>query len=332
MKRAAVKALSTHHPRPALTAALFIATARSYRTAGPSASRAARVAGVSAIDERRNAMTTIDDLVRRFGNETRSMRWSDHTRRAYARGLHFFVRWLYETMTIHAIDEVTSDVIAAWRDELERWKVSPATRELRFAAVKSFFRVLRDVRAIDVDPAASVPFPQRRSRVDDRPVLARDEVERAISAIDGSSPAALRDRAILEVLVVTGIRNGELRALTIDDVDFEDRTLLIRQGKGRKMRIVPIGRAAAALEQYVREARPEVEGAESAGALFLSRERKPLARKTLESIVRRRVGVAPHRLRHTCATSMIRDGARGEKVQALLGHSSFETTQLYLHF
>ena len=98
------------------------------------------------------------------------------------------------------------------------------------------------------------------------------------------------------------------------------------------MRIVPIGRAAAALERYVSEARPKLEGPASAGALFLSRERTPLARKTLETIVHRRVRVAPHRLRHACATSMIRDGAREEKVQAMLGHSSFETTQLYLHF
>lgn len=276
--------------------------------------------------------TTIDDLVRRFGSEMCAMRWSDHTRRAYARGLHFFVRWLHETMNMHSIDDVTSDVIAAWRDELERWKVSPATRELRFAAIKSFFRVMRDVHAIDMDPAASVPFPVRRPRVDERPVLARDQVERAIAAIDGGSPIALRDRAILEVLVVTGLRNSELRALAIDDADFEDRTLLVRSGKGRKMRLMPMGRAAAALEQYVREARPKLEGPSSAGALFLSRERRPLARKTLERNVRRRVGVAPHRLRHTCATSMIRDGAREEKVQALLGHSSFETTQLYLHF
>jgi site-specific recombinase XerD len=242
------------------------------------------------------------------------------------------VRWLKETMNIHSIEDVTSDVIAAWREELERWNVSPATRELRFAAVKSFFRVMHRVHAIAEDPACSVPFPQRQPRVDERPVLARAEVERAIVQIDGSSPIALRDRAILEVLTVTGIRNSELRALTVDDVDFEDHTVLVRQGKGRKMRIVPLGRAAAALERYIDEGRSKLEGPFSAGALFLSRERRPLARKTLERIVQRRLHVAPHRLRHTCATSMIRDGAREEKVQAVLGHASFETTQLYLHF
>jgi site-specific recombinase XerD len=104
-------------------------------------------------------MQSIDDLVRRFRFEMSAMRWSENTRRAYDRGLHFFTRWLKETMNIQSIDEVTSDVVAAWGEELGRWSVSPATRELRFAAVKSFFRVMRKVRAIDVGSgsAGSVP-------------------------------------------------------------------------------------------------------------------------------------------------------------------------------
>ncbi len=274
---------------------------------------------------------TVSELIRRFTWEMCARGWSKHTRRAYARGLHFFAQWLTSEMQIESVDDVTGEIVAAWREELGRWNVSPATRELRFAAVKSLFRTMKKVRAIDLDPAAAVPFAPQEPRVDERPVLARQEVEMAIGQIDGDSAIALRDRAILEVLIVTGIRNSELRALTIDDVDFEDRTLLVRCGKGRKMRIVPLGRAAAALQRYITEARPKFESAFAAGALFLSRERRPIARKTLERIVQRRLGVAPHRLRHSCATSMIRDGAREEKVQTLLGHTSFETTQMYLH-
>jgi site-specific recombinase XerD len=191
---------------------------------------------------------------------------------------------------------------------------------------------MNEAGAIDLDVAARVAFPQRVSaRVDVRPVLSFEEIELAIASIDGKSPVALRDRAVLKVLVYTGIRNSELRALTIDDADFDDRTLLVRHGKGNKMRIVPMGRAAAALEWYVREARPKLAGLLANGALFLSRERRPLARKTLEGIVQRRLGVSPHRLRHACATSMIREGARGEKVQAILGHASSETTKIYVH-
>ncbi len=194
------------------------------------------------------------------------------------------------------------------------------------------FAMMSEAGAIDDDIAARVAFPQRVSdRVDVRPMLSFEEIELTIASIDGKSAIALRDRAILKVLVYTGIRNSELRALTIDDADFADRTLLVRHGKESKMRIVPMGRAAAALEWYVREARPKLAGLLANGTLFLSRARRPLARKTLEGIVQRRLGVSPHRLRHACATSMTREGVSAAKVQAVLGHASSETTRIYVH-
>ena len=105
---------------------------------------------------------------------------------------------------------------------------------------------MSEAGAIDDDVAARVAFPRRVSaRVDVQPVLSFEQVELAIAPIGGKSSIALRDRAILKVLVYTGIRNSELRALTIDDADFADRTLLVRNGKGNKMRIVPMGHIGA---------------------------------------------------------------------------------------
>jgi site-specific recombinase XerD len=158
-----------------------------------------------------------------------------------------------------------------------------------------------------------------------------EEIDLAVASIGRRSAIDLRDRAILKVLIMTGIRNSELRALTIEDADFVDRTLLVRNGKGKKMRIVPMGRAASALEWYVREARPKLAGPLAGGALFLSREKRPLSRKALEGLVRRRLGVSPHRLRHACATSMHHSGAQPEKIQVVLGHASSETTKIYVH-
>ena len=274
----------------------------------------------------------LDRAGRLFAQAMEKRGWSAHTVRAYERGVMFFMRWLVSDTRIESLAEVTRETIEAWREELGRWNISEATRELRFAAVKTFFRLMSEAGVIDSDVASRVAFPQRANRrADARPVLSREDIELAVASIAGNSPIALRDRAVLKVLVVTGIRNSELRALTIDDADFEDRTLLVRNGKGKKMRIVPMGRAAAALGSYVRDARPKLAGPRSCGALFLSRERRPLARKTLEGIVQRRLGVSPHRLRHACATSMIREGASEQKVQAVLGHSSSETTKIYVH-
>jgi integrase/recombinase XerD len=256
--------------------------------------------------------------------------WSDHTIRAYERGVRFFVTWLDDQQI--TIDEATAETIVGWRNEIARWNVAPSTRELRFAAVKTFFRLLNEIGVIENDVADGIDLPKRNDdHFDERPVLDQNETAEAIENIDPSSPLALRDRAIIEVLVVTGIRNSELRALTLGDVDFEDGTLLIRRGKGRKMRIVPLGRAAGVLAQYIAHARPRFVRRTSTDALFLSREHGPLSREGLVRIVRARVGVAPHRLRHSSATQMLHRGAQQAKIQAVLGHTSFETTRIYLH-
>ena len=274
-----------------------------------------------------------DRATRQFIELMHRLRWSEHTVRAYERGVMFFMRWLLKETAIESLREVTSETIEAWRQELAGWRISQATCDLRFAAVKTFMRMMNESGVVDADVAARVPFPVRRGcdRVDTRPVLSQDEARRAIDGIELCSPIALRDRAILEVLLVTGIRNSELRALTLSDVDFEDGTLLVRCGKGKKIRIVPLGRAAAALGAYIERARPELAGEASGDVLFLSREHGALSREALVRIVRVRAGVAPHRLRHTCATSMLRSGAQSEKVQAVLGHSSSETTKIYVH-
>ncbi len=270
--------------------------------------------------------------MRRFIDMMQKRGWSAHTVRAYERGVMFFFRWLVKETALRSLSEVTSETVVAWREELAGWKIAPSTRELRFAAVKTFFRLMSEAAAIDSDVAARIPFPQRACRrLCERPVLSQDEATERIEKIDASSPIALRDRAIIEVLVLTGIRNSELRALTLSDVDFEDGTLLVRCGKGKKMRLVPLGRAAAALAHYIAHARPRLAGRAAFDALFLSREHGPLSRQALVRIVRARTGVAPHGLRHTCATSMLRRGAQREKIQALLGHSSSETTEIYMH-
>lgn len=274
----------------------------------------------------------LDRASRLFTQAMEKRGWSAHTVRAYERGLTFFMRWLVSETNVESLAGVTSATIEAWREELGGWSISDATRELRFAAVKTFFRLMNEAGVIDLDVAARVSFPQRvNERVDDRPVLSQDEAKRAIDRIERTSPIDLRDRAIVEVLVVTGIRNSELRALTMSDIDFEDGTLLVRCGKGRKIRIVPLGRAAAALAQYIAHARLQLAGETSSDVLFLSREHSALSREALVRIVRARTGVAPHRLRHTCATNMLRRGTQREKIQAVLGHSSSETTKTYLH-
>jgi len=160
-----------------------------------------------------------------------------------------------------------------------------------------------------------------------------------MTAPSSSSWRGKRDRALLELLYGTGIRRGECVRLDVTDVDLQQGRLLIRNTKGKRDRIVPLaGRAAEALDLYVREVRPQLLQDPGERALFLSRYRKRagrLADVTLAVLVRKHAAAAaiarvhPHLLRHCCATHLLRHGADVRHVQELLGHQRLKTTALY---
>ena len=152
-----------------------------------------------------------------------------------------------------------------------------------------------------------------------------------------SDVIGLRDRAILETLYSTGIRRMEVIHLTVWDLDQERGTLMVRQGKGKKDRMVPIGeRAVAWLGRYLDEARPKLVMSPDAGVLFLTQEGEELSPNRLTQLVREHVSAAEldksgacHLFRHTCATLMLEGGADIRYIQELLGHVELSTTQIY---
>ena len=153
------------------------------------------------------------------------------------------------------------------------------------------------------------------------------------------SKTPLLDRALLEVLYCTGVRRAELLALDLGDVDHRQRTVLVRAGKGERPRVLPIAPTCyRALCAYLDHGRPELEKGEPTPALFLStRGGRRLSADTLSRILRdlaQRAGitkrVTPHCFRRTCATGLLANGTSLKVIQAILGHSSLETTSVYL--
>jgi integrase/recombinase XerD len=144
-----------------------------------------------------------------------------------------------------------------------------------------------------------------------------------------------RDRAILEVLYGTGIRVGECVRLELQDVDLREGRLLVRNGKGKKDRVVPlVGQAFAALDRYLREVRHALVRDPREQAVFLSAIGTRLSSVMLQRQVRQYaktlgLRVTPHVLRHSCATHLLRHGADVREIQQLLGHRALETTALY---
>lgn len=239
---------------------------------------------------------------------------------------------------VTSVGAVTRETIVDFLAEEREHGMKGSTRARRAAAIRMFFRALREHRLIAKDPAALLDSP-RKARVLPR-VLSEEEVARMLDEIQAEDPRALRDRAILEVLYGCGLRVSELCALTRADV-VADGELLRILGKGTKERIVPIGAlAGAALRTYLEGGRESfVRGNLSESHIFLSRLGRPLTRQGVFGIIRTRataVGIAaerisPHVLRHCFASHMLAHGADIRAIQELLGHADIGTTQVYTH-
>jgi integrase/recombinase XerD len=265
---------------------------------------------------------------------------SRNTLDAYRTDLLQFGRFL-EERELSALDAKPGDV-ADFLEALARGggdgraPASPATIHRKSACLRSFYRHLRRDGLLDSDPTATLSTPRRSRKLPQ--VLTRGEIEKLLSQPRGTEPAALRDRALLELMYACGLRASEAIGLELLDVDIEEGVLRAR-GKGSKERVVPIGQAALkALRMYLERGRPAlVKGAPEAH-LFVNFRGGQLTRQGLYKIVRRHAVTAgladrmsPHTLRHTFATHLLAGGCDLRSVQEMLGHADVATTQLYTH-
>jgi integrase/recombinase XerD len=231
--------------------------------------------------------------------------------------------------------------LAAFLDELaggqgERPPVAPATLQRKAACLRSFFRHLRREDILDRDPTADLRAPRKSQRLPH--VLTRAEVGRLLAAPRGTDAAALRDRALLELMYACGLRASEATGLEIGDVDLRHGVLRAR-GKGSKERLVPVGReAVGAVRAYLDRGRPGLVGLLDQSKLFVNHRGGQLTRQGLYKIVQRHALAAglegkmsPHTLRHTFATHLLAGGCDLRAVQEMLGHADIATTQIYTH-
>jgi integrase/recombinase XerD len=218
----------------------------------------------------------------------------------------------------------------------DRPPVAPATLQRKAACLRSFYRHLRRENILERDPTADLRAPRKSQRLPQ--VLSRDEVRRLLEAPRGTDPAALRDRALLELMYACGLRASEAIGLDVGDLDLRLGVLRAR-GKGSKERIVPAGRQAiAAVRVYLSHGRPVLVGLRDEAKLFVNRRGGGLTRQGLYKIVQRHARAAgldgkmsPHTLRHTFATHLLAGGCDLRSLQEMLGHADIATTQIYTH-
>jgi integrase/recombinase XerD len=237
--------------------------------------------------------------------------------------------------------EVEPGDLAAFVSELAEGRdgkppVASATLQRKIACLRSFYRHLRREQMIDHDPTSELRPPRASGRLPK--VLSRDEVTRLLAQPTGSSPAALRDRALLETMYACGLRASEAISLTLDELDLEVG-MLRAQGKGSKERLVPMGsQAVQTLTDYLKRGRPRLVGLTDEPRVFVNLRGTGLSRQGLYKIVQGHAKTAglehrmsPHTLRHTFATHLLAGGCDLRSLQEMLGHADIGTTQIYTH-
>jgi integrase/recombinase XerD len=210
------------------------------------------------------------------------------------------------------------------------------TQNTRLRSLKGWFRWLARQNYLLHNPASELILPRLENRLP-KYILNAVEAETVLQQPDIAVPEGLRDRAILETFYATGMRRMEVANLKLYDIDRERGAVLIRQGKGKKDRYIPIGeRALLWIGKYAREARAGLLTGSDDGTVFLTDLGEPFTRVQVTALVRGYVRKSKigkmggcHLFRHTVATLMLENGADIRVIQEMLGHARISTTELY---
>ena len=252
-------------------------------------------------------------------------------------------------MESEGIDEVSRlDATALLRyHEDVSWRLTSKGTPLQIRSqlellghVSVFCRFLVERGWLLTDPSKDLPRPKRPQRLP-KAIVDPTELEQLLALPDLQTLNGYRDRVMLEVLYSTAIRREELANLCVDEIDLDSGYVFVREGKGRKDRVVPLGRSACDwMRSYLRGIRPEWPRrdakAQADRHVFLNRWGEGMTPNAVGAMVKKYAQLAAlekpvttHGLRHACATHMLRNGAPIRQLQEMLGHASLETTQLY---
>jgi site-specific recombinase XerD len=268
---------------------------------------------------------------------------SPHTCDSYARSFQLLFEFAAQTLKVSpsqlTLEQLDMPLISTFLEHLEQVRGnSPETRNVRLAAIRSFFHFLeyRHPEALDqIRRVLAIPFKKTDSRL--VPYLTLEELQAVLDAPEPDTRDGIRDRAMLQVAVCAGLRVSELIGLTLDDVALPAMTIRVH-GKGRRERAIPLWKVTAtALRAWL-----AIRGTEAVPEVFINARGKPMSRWGFAYVLKRHVQIAqqqcpslsskqisPHVLRHTCAMIVLQATGDIRKVSLWLGHANQETTEIY---
>jgi len=276
----------------------------------------------------------LDPVVERFANAL----WleeglSQNTLSAYKRDLGQFSHWL-EAKKLLLLGCTEAQVQEYFAVRFMQSKATSANR--RLTVFRRFFRWAQRESLILEDPTLKLLAARTPLRVPK--TLTEAHVEALLNAPDTQTPLGLRDKAMLELLYASGLRVSELVSVKTFELGLRENVITVI-GKGRKERMVPFGEEAGVwIEQYIKDARPELLRAQQTEDLFVTRRGAGMTRVMFWNLIKRYAqlaginqAISPHTLRHAFATHLLNHGADLRAVQMLLGHADISTTTIYTH-
>ncbi len=295
-------------------------------------------------EERRE--TALEILRDKFLEYLLANQYAENTLKGAYYSLESFFKYLNE-IKVYEITDVTSETIGDYQSWLRQIKtkkgqaLQSSTIADKLYPLKLFFSYLVKNGHILLDPTRDMEIPSIKKRLP-QTILTQDEVAAFLSLPRLDIITGYRDRTIFELLYSTGIRNAELRKITLKDIDFENRTINIREGKGGKDRITPLTRVAAGyLKEYSEKIRPRFQrngkpDQKDTEVVFLNLNGRQFDRQGLCQLIQKYAKasninkpVTAHIFRHSIATHLLENGMSIRYIQEFLGHESLGTTQQY---
>jgi integrase/recombinase XerD len=271
-----------------------------------------------------------------YKERLKALSYADATIEIYRIGLDRFREYL-QGRNVTDLRTVTKQIMLDYKALVMAGTQAMETKALRIRPVKRLFEHLTENNLLLINPAEGIIETCRKHKKIG-PTLTQEEMKILLQQPNMSFRGGIRDRAIMEVLYATAVRKNELLSLEVHDVDLRDGVIHVRKGKGKRQRVVPLGKTAAGyLREYLEKIRPHYNRKHpKERRLFLTCEGKPLTCGALQTTLytyRKQAGInksaSPHVFRRSCATHMLQQGADIRYIQKLLGHASLATTQHY---
>ncbi len=243
------------------------------------------------------------------------------------------LRIYLNALNISNLDNITNNIIQTYLNFLNKNGLNATSIARKKSSIRSFFSFLVKKRIVKTSPALNITTPKKAHKLPH--VLSIEEIDQLCN-LPGSSFAACRDRAIIELLYSSGLRLSEITSLNINSIDLSEKILSV-YGKGRKQRYLPIGgQAIIALNHWIKFRASKIKNNES--ALFLNKYGTRLSNRSIQQrldywckALSINCKISPHTLRHSCATHLLESSGDLRAVQEFLGHEDISTTQIYTH-